>query len=280
MEAIRRSRLTINGVSSPIAEAGPAGASEALVCLHGVPGSGRDFEHLLLSTGAIMRSIAIDLPGFGRADKPRDFNYSIEGYIAWLTPALVELGVERAHLALHDFGGPIGLLWAAMNPHKFVSAALFDTGVLPDYRWHLLGRLWRMPYVGEAVQRGTTRPLFKLWMRRGNIRGLDPQWLNALIDEDDADSRRATLALYRATDDPGNPLFAQALAPQDKPALVIWGARDPYISSHYAARQRDAFPSAQVQVWPDSGHWPMIQHPERIADAVTEFLRQMMDEGS
>ena len=37
--------------------------------------------------------------------------------------------------------------------------------------------------------------MFKLWMRRGNPRGLDEAWLNQLIDEDDAASRRATVAL-------------------------------------------------------------------------------------
>ena len=185
MSDLRQSRLSINGVAGVVTEAGDSESTEAIVCLHGVPGSGRDFQWLLPETGKIMRSIALDLPGFGRADKPRDFPYSVEGYQTWLSPALEQLGVQRAHLVMHDFGGPIGLMWAAMNPHKFASAVLLDTGVLADYRWHLLGRLWRTQRVGEYIQAGTSRPLFKLWMRRGNIHGLDRQWLNELIDEDE-----------------------------------------------------------------------------------------------
>ena len=177
---------------------------------------------------------------------------------------------------LHDFGGPIGLLWAAMHPQQFASATLLATGVLPGYRWHLLGRLWRIPRLGELIQRSTSRPLFKLWMRRGNRRGLDSAWLDQLIDEDDGHTRRATLALYRATDEPGSELLAQALAPQAKPALAIWGQNDPYVGPRYAAAQRRAFPDAHVEVWPATGHWPHIQHPERAAEAVSAFLREQI----
>ena len=258
---MRERRLEVNGVAGLIAEWGAADSSEAIVCLHGVPGSGRDFQQLAPALSELGRCVAIDLPGFGRADKPVDFPYSIEGYQTWLDPAIRELGIERAHLVLHDFGGPIGLLWAAMHPPQFASATLLATGVLPGYRWHLLGRLWRIPRLGELIQRSTSRPLFKLWMRRGNRRGLDSAWLDQLIDEDDAATRRATLALYRATDEPGSALLAQALAPQAKPALVIWGQNDPYVGPEYAAAQRRVFPNARIEVWPNTGHWPHIQHP-------------------
>ena len=212
MSSLRESRLSINGVAGIVTSAGDSNSEEAVVCLHGVPGSGRDFRRLLPETEKIARSIAFDLPGFGRADKPRDFPYSIEGYQTWLAPALDQLGIQRAHLVLHDFGGPIGLMWAAMNPQKVASIILIDTGVLADYRWHLLGRLWRTPRVGEAVQAGTTRPLFKLWMRRGNIRGLDPQWLDELIDEDERRTRSATLKLYPKTPmTPAAPCWARRL---------------------------------------------------------------------
>ena len=275
--SLRESRLSINGVAGIVTSAGESDGEEAVVCLHGVPGSGRDFQWLLPETGKLLRSIALDMPGFGRADKPGDFPYSIEGYQSWLAPAIDELGIRRAHLVLHDFGGPIGLMWAAMHPNRFASVVLIDTGVLADYRWHLLGRLWRTPRVGEVVQAGTTRALFKLWMRRGNVRGLDAQWLNELIDEDERRTRRATLTLYRNTDEPGSRMLGQALAPQGKPALVIWGRRDPYISWRYAERQRETFPDAQVHVWEDCGHWPHVQHRERTAEQVTAFLRTVVE---
>ena len=280
MAELRHSRIEIGGISAPVAEAGPSDSAEALVCLHSVPGSARDFQWLLPETGEVMRSIAFDLPGFGQADKPRDFPYSLEGYQTWFAPALSELGVRRAHLVLHSFGGQVGLMWAAMNPQRFASAVLLDTGVLEDYRWHILARLWRRPRIGELVQNGTTRALFKLWMRRGNIRGLDPQWLDQLITEDDRHTRRVTLELYRNTDIERAQIFRQAIAPQNKPALVIWGRRDPYVSWRYAERQKETFPGAQIHVWDDCGHFPHVQHPGRTAEKVTAFLRSQIESES
>lgn len=271
--ATRQRRLTVNRVAGLITESGDSSATEAIVCLHGVPGSGRDFQWLLPSLGELGRALAIDLPGFGQADKPSDFPYSVEGYQTWLEPALRELRVERAHLVLHDFGGPIGLLWAAMHPDQFASVTLLATGVLTGYQWHLLGRLWRRPRVGEFLQRHTSPRLFRFWMRRGNRGGLDPEWMEQLIREDDEATRAATLALYRATDDPGSDVVGESLSPHERPALVIWGQNDPYVAPHYASAQRRPFPTADIQVWQDTGHWPHVQHPQRAAEAISEFLR-------
>lgn len=274
--AISARRLTINGVAGLVTEVGDRSTAEAIVCLHGVPGSARDFQWLLPSLGKLGRAVAIDLPGFGQADKPADFPYSVEGYQTWLELALRELGIERAHLVLHDFGGPIGLLWAAMHPEQFASATLLATGILTGYRWHLLGRLWRKQRVGEFVQRRTSPRLFRLWMRRGNGGGLDREWLDQLIREDDEATRQATLALYRATDDPGSSMLSEALEAYERPALVIWGQKDPYVAAHHASAQRRAFPTADIQIWPDAGHWPHVQHPQRAVEAISAFLRQQL----
>ena len=67
---------------------------------------------------AFARVIALDMPGYGGADKPRDFPYTVDGYAAHLTGALDQLGVRRVHLVLHDFGGPWGLQWAADQPGR------------------------------------------------------------------------------------------------------------------------------------------------------------------
>jgi pimeloyl-ACP methyl ester carboxylesterase len=66
---------------------------------------------------------------------------------------------------------------------------------------------------------------------------------------------------------------ANALRPLDRPALVIWGAHDPYIPVAWAARQREAFPSAEIAVLDDSGHWPFADDPEAVGRLVEPFLR-------
>ena len=39
------------------------------------------------------------MPGFGKADKPDDFNYSIEGYKEHLNLLIEELGLKKVDLA-------------------------------------------------------------------------------------------------------------------------------------------------------------------------------------
>ncbi len=275
LTALTESRLTIDGVAGVVTSAGDPQSDEGAVCLHSVPGSGRDFQWLQPEIAQVMRTVAFDLPGFGRADKPIDFPYSIEGYQSWLAPAIDELGIKRVHLVMHSFHGQTGLLWAAMHPDRCASVTLLDSGVLEDYPGNLVANIWRTRYAGELLQWATTRWAFKLFMRWGNPRGLNPQWLDELITEDDRDTRRVTLELYRNTDFDDGQMLRRALSPHELPALVIHGKRDPFISWRYAERQRETFPDAQVHVWDDCGHFPHVQHPQRTAEVVTEFLRSV-----
>src|SRR6202030_475766 len=104
-------RLQVRGLHSPMLEAGPQEAREAVVFVHGNPGSSSDWQELVAATGEFARAGAVDMPGFGQADKPREFDSSVGAYAEFLQAAMEQLQIERAHLVLHDFGGPFGLLW-------------------------------------------------------------------------------------------------------------------------------------------------------------------------
>ncbi|MDX6590269.1 MAG: hypothetical protein QOI84_1543, partial [Solirubrobacterales bacterium] len=258
-----------------VLQAGHADAAEAVVFVHGNPGSADDWERLAGATaGTGLRAVALDLPDFGETDAPPGFEHSAPGYAAFLGEALEELGIDRVHLVIHDFGGPIGLIWTAMHPEALASMTLIDTGILPGYRWHRLARIWRTPRLGELFQAIATRRSFRYLINRGEPRGLPREFLDRMYDQYGPRTRKAVLALYRATDDPGAAAteFAALMAPRDIPALVIWGEHDAYLPSSFAARQRDAFPSAEVHVLPASGHWPFVDAPETVERLLVEFL--------
>jgi pimeloyl-ACP methyl ester carboxylesterase len=265
-------------VTVPVSSAGPPDASEAVVFIHGNPGSRRDWDDLLTRVAPFTRALALDMPGFGHADKPYGFSYTVEGYAAFLESAMEELGVERAHLVLHDFGGLWGLQWAARNRERLASAVLINIGVLLDYRWHYLARIWRTPLAGETFQAATTRSGLRVALRHGNPRGLPRAFVDRMYDDMDAGTSRAILRLYRATADPAalGRRQADALRPLDRPALVIWGAHDPYLPVTLAARQCEAFPNAEVTILEDSGHWPYVDDPEAVGRLVEPFLRRMV----
>lgn len=270
-----RSSLLAGGTRTRLVQAGPADSPEAVVFVHGNPGSADDWERLAGAAGeAGHRAVAFDLPDFGETIAPDGFEHTPFGYAEFLGEALAELGIERAHLVVHDFGGPIGLIWAMGRPDALASITLIDTGVLPGYTWHTLARIWRTPVLGELFNAIVNRPGYRFALNRNEPRGLPRAFVDRMYDQYDKRTRRAVLKLYRSTPNPGgmSENLIGLLAPRDVPALVIWGEDDAYLPSSFAAEQARAFPSAEVHVLPASGHWPFIDAPETVERLLVEFL--------
>jgi pimeloyl-ACP methyl ester carboxylesterase len=200
----------------------------------------------------------------------------VDGYAGYLAALLDLLQVTRAHIVVHDFGGPWALAWAARHPDAFASATLINTGALIGYQWHRYARIWRTPAAGEVFQATASRPAFRLLLGRENPR-LTRDQIDRIYDASRSrDTKRAVLKLYRATPAAALAGPAAALRPLDRPALVIWGTKDAYLPSEQAERQRQAFPSAQVELLDGHGHWVMLEDPERVASLVIPFLRRQL----
>jgi pimeloyl-ACP methyl ester carboxylesterase len=230
------------------------------------------------ATGELGRAVAVDMPGFGKADKPRDFDYQVSAYADFLQGALTELGIERVHLVVHDFGGPFGLFWGLQHPDMWTSVVLINIGVMPGYEWHTLARRWRTPVLGELTQAWIPRSAWRRSMQKANPKGLPPEFVDKMYDDYDRGTRRTVLKLYRATPDPGSTAteLGAAMAQLHKPALVVWGAKDPFIAAEYAERQREFFEVQDVAILPDSGHWPFQDDPQGVAQAILPFLRAQL----
>jgi pimeloyl-ACP methyl ester carboxylesterase len=271
---LRDGRISVGEVSSPVVEAGPAGAREAVVFVHGNPGSRTDWLALVRAAGGVGRALALDMPGFGQADKPRDYPYRVSTYAEFLQGALEQLGVERVHLVVHDFGGPFGLLWGLQHADAWASVALINIGVLPGYRWHAMARRWRTPVLGELLHAWIPRWAWRRAMQSSNPKGLPAQFVDKMYDDYDRATRHAVLALYRATPDPREAAatVGPALAELRKPALVVWGANDRFADVKYAERQREFFDVRDVVILPDSGHWPFQDDPPAVEEALIAFL--------
>ena len=274
--ALRSSAVTVNGVRSPVLEAGPAGAQEAIVFVHGNPGEAADWTALLEPAGAFARAVAITMPGYGAADKPSALPYTVPGYAAHLQGALEQLGVTRAHLVLHDFGGPWGLQWAADHPETHASTTLINTGVILREGWHALAKVWRTPILGELFFMTSTRGGLRQFMKRTNPPTFPQAYSDHLFDlYADKATRRAVLELYRNTPiAPHVEAVAPLLREHPRPTLVVWGAKDPYLKVRLAERQREVFRDARVTILPGSGHWPLADDPDAVVAAVLPFLRE------
>jgi pimeloyl-ACP methyl ester carboxylesterase len=271
-DAVEERPFTAQGFRSRVLETGPGASDEAVVFIHGAPGSAADWRPLLAETGAIARALAFDLPGFGSASRPSHWDYSPDALATFVAAALSELRVTRAHLVLSDLGGAAGLHWAAAHPDTWASAVLINTGILIGYRWHLPARLNRMPIVGAAVAAGGRIGLRDALRLYGcNV----PEHAIARWRRDfDWASRRALLRFYRATPAADFSRLAPEMSRRARPVLVLWGERDRFVPAEQADRQREAFPNAEIEILEGVGHYGHVEAPELIAERVLPFLRR------
>ena len=199
MTAFQTRHLVVNGVHSPVLIGGTEATGEAVVFVHGNPDAGSDWEPLMKHVAEFAAVVAPDMPGFGGADKDAAQDYTLAAYGAHLGGVIDQLGIDRVHLVAHDFGGPFALTWAAANPGKVASVTLINTGVLLDYRWHRLARVWRIPVVAELFMRATTRRTAHFVIGHDNP-GLPEEWLDRIVEHLlPAGTKRAVLRVYRST---------------------------------------------------------------------------------
>lgn len=276
MAKVRETEVSVAGMRSPVLEAGPAGAREAVVYVHGNPGSRLDFRDLVARTGEFARALAPDMPGFGDAGKPhpRVFNYTALGLGVHLAGMLEQLGVERAHFVGHDFGGPFAIGAVLHRPNGAGSLSFINTGILRGYRWHKWARIWRTPVLGELYMLLTNEARFKAGFRRLPADFVDQMWRHF-----DKRTRRAVLALYRATSIEDASALSAPLRSLDLPSIVIWGVHDRYVPVQFAEGNREALPRAEVHLIQKAGHWPFIDRPDEVAGILLPFLRQNLRAG-
>lgn len=269
-----RRRISVAGFNTTVIERGPRDSEEAVVFMHGNPGSSLDFIGLLRAVPEGTRVIAFDILGFGAADKPYDFPYDLASSRPVLDRAFRELGIERMHLVGHDIGSVVGVDYAARNPHKLASAVLIAGGILIGYVDHHFARIWKTPRLGEESMRGVDREGFIRVIQAHNPRPLPREFLDRNYDYFDRGTRCAILKIYRAMPniDRLSRQRAAALRPHDKPALVIWGDRDPFLPQHLAYGNREGFPRAAVHVFANSGHWPFVDEEARTVRLMNAFL--------
>lgn len=274
MALIETRRITVDGVTTSVLVGGAGRPDEAVLFVHGNPGSGADWMPLMSRVAAFAAVIAPDLPGFAAAGARPAGQYTVGGYARFLAALLDQFGVERVHLVAHDFGGPFAVALAADHPDRVASVTLVNTGVLIGYRWHRMARVWRTPILGELAMRLTTFAVAKGILGRDNP-GLSEPWVEAVARHlVPAETKRAVLELYRSTRTADVEALAPRLRGHDIDALVVFGDADVYIPVEQAHRQTQAFPRAEIQVLPGVGHWCWLEQPDQVAAHVVPFLRQ------
>lgn len=201
------------------------------------------------------------LPGFG-SPIPDGFGCTKDENADWLIGELVAIG-GPIDLVGHDWGSLLAQRVATTRPELLRSWVLADGAVSELFRWHELATQWQTPDVGEQIMELMTPEAVAAAL--GEAGHPDPAGAAGRADDP---MKQAILGLYRSAVD-----IAVEWTPQPgvetPPALVLWGARDPYGPPAYgrAAAERVGAPFREL----DAGHWAPAERPAEAAAALDEF---------
>jgi pimeloyl-ACP methyl ester carboxylesterase len=245
-----------------------AGAGEPLVLLHGIGSHWQMWAPVLPALTARHEVIAVDLPGFGDSPMPPPGTPpGIDSLCDLVLGFLLELGVERPHVAGNSLGGMMTLELArrgqarsacALSPGGFFSPV--ETGLARGTLW-LTVRLTRVlaPHADAVSGRPGQRKLL----------------MNLFMAHPERLPRTEAAAMVRAM--AGAPWFDDTLPaikawvrdPAPDPAVPVtigWGEKDRLLFPHQGRRAVEAIPTAKLVPLIGCGHLPTFDDPQQVAD--------------
>jgi haloalkane dehalogenase len=262
------------------------GKGDPVVLLHGNPSWCFLWRGLVAGLRDRFRCIAPDHVGMGLSDAPGDgaYAYTLRSRVDDLDALLGHLGVTgRVTLVLHDWGGMIGMAWAARRPERVARIVAMNTAAFPLPAGKPLPReLWwvRNTPLGPILVRGLD--LFV----RGSVRKCVVHPLLPAIAEQylrPGGKPKSRLAVLRFVQDiplgPGDAAWPvleeteRALEGfRSRPMLLCWGMRDFVFDGDFLAEWQRRFPGAEVHRFEDAGHWVTEDAGETVVSLVRRFL--------
>lgn len=273
------SYLTIHGHRRAYVK---VGEGPVLLLLHGLGCDHTTWDPIIDILARRYTVIAPDMLGHGLSDKPRA-DYSVGGYANGMRDLLTCLGIDKATVVGHSFGGGVAMQFAYQFPERTERLVLVASGglgpeVTPVIRaittpgFHQAMHLLMLPGVRHATT-GALRALARTGWQL--TRDLDEV---AEIYESfkSAPTRHAIRHVVRAVVDWQGQIVTmadRAYLTEEMPMAVVWGRNDQVIPVAHANNAARLAPSARVEVIPNAGHFPHKDHPERFAKILHEFVR-------
>jgi pyruvate dehydrogenase E2 component (dihydrolipoamide acetyltransferase) len=272
------------GVSEQFREAGgirfryleggnPAGAP--VLFLHGWP----TWAEVWLPVASMLpqdrRWIALDLPNHGKSDALKG-KTSLTTMKAAVVAFFDELKLERAAVVGCSIGGTLAVMLAIARPQQVERICVIDAA---GFGAKLPGKTVRMylPFflrtMFGAPPEKAVRKLLNKAVFADKAKTTDA-WVRAVTAAFTPKASRKALravggALRKPDASVGTQIHGIAC-----PVLVLWGQKDrqfPWQVGEAASRGMRTAKFIQI---PDAGHFPMVEYPERTAEALVPFLSQ------
>lgn len=275
-----------------------AGADPPLILIHGLGDEADTWRHVFSPLAERRRVIALDLPGFGRSDKPYR-RYTLSFFARSVRALMSALDIERAALAGSSLGALVVQRLAIARPAAVAQQILIG-GAMPiapvrprapapaeparkPARSPIRTWLYLTPLVGELLYTGLRRSpdlaYASLRPYYHDLIGL-PEADRAFLRERvsarvwSSGQRRAFLSTQRwAGVELGLHLAAwrARLLQLAIPTLLIWGEHDALIPRAVGEATASALPNATLRIIRGSGHLPQQERPAALLDALRDL---------
>jgi pimeloyl-ACP methyl ester carboxylesterase len=283
MEGVEHRFVEANGTRIHVAEAGPSG-SEAppILLLHGWPQHWYMWRRVIGDLRSEHRLLAPDLRGFGWSEAP-GHGYDGETFAADQVALLDALGVARAFVVGHDWGGWTAMLIGILHPERVERMVVLNSPhPWPQLAPALVLEAWHSWYTWVLAAPGIgRRSLEHGWiarniLTRGNVgTPFTNQETEMYVDSFREPPRAdAVCQLYRYYQRAVREGLAQRWrdARLSVPTLLVFGERDRYVSPKLLPGYERHADDMRVELVPDSGHFVVNEKPELVVERVREFL--------
>lgn len=263
------------------------GTGDPVVMLHGNPTWSFYYRNVVHALREQYRCIVPDHIGCGLSDKPPEakYDYALKSRIDDVESLLEHLGLtQNLTLIVHDWGGMIGMGFAARHPERVKRIIAINTGAfrLPKtkrFPWSLwLGRNTRLGAWLILKKNMFCRAAANWCVTRKRLP--DDVRQMYLMPYDSPEHRLAVLKFVQTIplqpSDVGYDIIhgVEQSLPRfaNVPTLLLWGLRDFVFDKHFLAEWQRQFPHAESHTWPDCGHYLLEDAPDEAIGHIGDFL--------
>jgi len=257
-----------------------AGGGDAILLLHGIAATSATWRDVMSRLASRFLVVAPDLLGHGESDKPEG-DYSLGAHASFVRDLLRALGIERATVVGHSFGGGVVMQLSYQHPHLCKRVVLVSSGGLGREvnAWLRLlsapGAEFVLPLVAPSFVLAGGGAVLR-WLRDQGIRSprIREGW-QAYSALGDAGSRRAFVRELRSVVEPSG----QVVSAKDRlhisvglPTMIVWGDRDAIIPVQHGRAAHALIAGSRLEIFEHAGHFVHAEYPERFAALLQDFI--------